>query len=177
MNEDYPSDDEIKQAAQTLSKLPRGYLPFPLFIQVTRLMTTPTLELAPIRMRGEEPEIYLTQRPADDPYWPSGWHIPGTVIRSTDEEGDFRTGFDRVKSDELGPAFTYKDEPVYVTTKFWDVLRGRELDAVHYVLVEVDDRAKLDGKFFTQSELPATTLEHHKVMIPEIFEAYKRKIS
>lgn len=167
------TDDEINQVAEILSRLPKGFLPFPIFIQVTRLVTTPTMEVAPLRMVNGSPEIYLTQRPHDDPYWPSGWHIPGTVIRSTDNEHDFSSGFARVLADELGEAFTFVEEPVFVGIKFWDVSRGRELDMVHYVHVEVDEDAILPGKFFTVDELPETTLEHHKIMIPEIIAAFE----
>lgn len=169
-----PTEQEIAQATEVLSRLTKGFLPFPLFLQVTRLMTTPTMEVAPIRMRGDEPEVFLTQRPVDDPYWPNGWHIPGTVIRSTDEPESFKSGFDRVLRDELGPAFSYVNQPVFVGMKFWDVLRGRELDMLHFVDVEVDESRPLPGKFFTLDELPETSLAHHKIMIPEIIEAFMK---
>ncbi|HCR55580.1 TPA: hypothetical protein DIV49_01275 [Candidatus Saccharibacteria bacterium] len=167
------TDDEINAVASQLQRLPRGYLPLPIFWSVANLVTTPTMEVAPLRNTADGLEIYLTQRPENDPHWPSGWHIPGTVIRSTDEEGSLASGFARVLKDELGEGIRYVGEPVQVTTKFWDVTRGRELDLVHYIEVEVIDDTKLTGQFFPVNSLPESTLEHHKIMIPEIVAAYE----
>lgn len=167
------TNEEIEAVASLLQRLPRGYLPQPIFWAVASLVTTPTMEVAPLRKTANGLEIYLTQRPENDPHWPSGWHIPGTVIRSTDEEGSLASGFARVLQDELGEGMRYVSEPVQVTTKFWDVTRGRELDLVHYIEVEVIDEAKLTGRFFPVDSLPETTLEHHKIMIPEIAAAFR----
>ena len=136
------------------------------------------MEVAPLRMTNEgRIEILLTQRPADDKHWPNEWHIPGTVIRSTDEPGNFHTGFQRVLHDELNDAVVYPTEPQFVGVKFWDAHRGRELDHLHYVEVSVVDGAKVPGQFFDVTQLPETTIATHKIMIPEIAEAYRQRKS
>ncbi len=166
------TEQEIQNVADMLARLPRGYLPQPIFWAVARLVTMPCMEVAPLRIVNGQLEIYLTQRPENDPHWPNGWHIPGTIIRSSDEEGSLKTGIERVLKDEL-EGLRCVSEPAFVTMKFWDVTRGRELDLVHYVLVETTDETKLDGKFFSVENLPESTLEHHKIMIPEIATAYR----
>lgn len=171
-----PLMEEIQQAAGTLRRLPRGFLPNPIFIEVARLVVTPTIELAPLRLTdNEHVEIFLTKRPENDPHWPGGWHIPGTVIRSTDREDDFSSAFDRVRSDELGTGLEFVSEPQLVGIKFWDVARGRELDMMHYVEVKADNGVNLTGKFFDSDHLPDETLIHHKIIIPEIVTAFLSK--
>jgi hypothetical protein len=64
------------------------------------------------------------------------------------------------------------DTPVQVTTKFWDVERGRELDSVFYFETDVKDEDILEGTFFPVDQLPDLTIDHHKVMIPEIAVAF-----
>jgi len=167
---DTPTEAEIELAASILSRLPGGFLPLPIFHEVARLVTTPTMEVAPMRMAANGiAEILLTYR--NDKHW-QGWHIPGTVIRSTDEPDSFHTGFQRVLTEELNGSVTYLTEPQYVNQKFWDVARGRELDAVHFVEVSVADESQLPGTFFAVNAIPEDTVEHHKIMIPEIAEAY-----
>jgi hypothetical protein len=97
--------------------------------------------------------------------------MPGTVIRSTDQEGSLDSGFHRILAGELEGRVQPLAEPVYVGMKFWDVERGRELDQMHYIEVEAD--ADTPGQFFAIDNLPATTLDHHKVMIPEIMAAFE----
>lgn len=83
-----PSENEIKQAVDVISRLEKGFLPFDLFIALASKITMPTMELLPVRKgKNGDIEVLLTQRPADDPYWPNEWHIPGTVIRASDNAG------------------------------------------------------------------------------------------
>jgi hypothetical protein len=172
-NIDIPlTDEEIRVTAENLRRLPKGFLPKEIFLAVAELVTTPTMEVAPLRVNENgQTEILLTQRPADDEHWPNGWHMPGTVIRSTDEEGSLTTGFNRVLQSELDEDVRPVAEPVFVGTKFWDVERGREFDQMYYIEVEANDETP--GQFFTADTLPDNTLSHHKVMIPEIIAAFE----
>lgn len=170
-----PTDDEIKQAASVINRLPKGFLPFDLFIAIASKVTVPTMELAPIR-RGKngDIEVLLTQRPADDPYWPDEWHMPGTVIRASDNEGtDFSSGVERVLQDELHGTVRMLGEPKYVGMKFWEIPRGRELDQIFYFETDARDEDVVEGKFFNVNNLPESTILQHKIMIPEIVAAIK----
>lgn len=145
MNNPQPSQEEVEQAAATLRKLERGYLPRDIFLEVARLTPTLTIELAPLRKRDDGAlEIFLTQRPADDPNWASQWHIPGTVIRATDEKGSFKTGFERILRDEAAGLLVTVGEPVEVARHFWDIARGCEYDIAHHdeMIREVFDAAQ-----------------------------------
>lgn len=172
-----PTEEEIAQAVRVINKLPKGYLPFDLFIAVAAKVTVPTMEVAALRRAGNgNVEVLLTQRPADDPYWPSGWHLTGTVIRANDKEGtDFSSGVERVLQDELHGTIKPVSDIKYAGIKFWDVKRGRELDQMFYFETNATDEDVQEGKFFDVSKLPETTLEHHKIMIPEIVEAFSRE--
>jgi hypothetical protein len=169
-----PTPEEIAQAVKVLEKLKPGFLPFELFNEVARLVTTPTIELAPLRTREDgKVEVFMTQRPGDDPFWPSEWHVPGTVIRSTDEEGDFSTAMQRLKDSELMHSLQMKTDPVFVGHEFWQVKRGRELPFQHYVEVSPVEGVELPGKFFPVDELPDTTIDHHRKVIANAVAAYK----
>jgi hypothetical protein len=170
-----PTDDEIKQAVDVLNRLPKGFLPHSLFIAVAAKVTMPTMELVPVRWNKDgEVEVLLTQRPDDDPYWPNQWHMPGTVIRASDNEGtDFSSGMERVLQNELHGKIRMIGKPQYVGMKFWDVARGRELDQVFYFETDATDEDVVEGKFFLANNLPESTMAHHKIMIPEIATAFK----
>jgi len=174
MNVNQPSSEEIHQAADVIKRLPKGYLPFELFIAVASKVTVPTMEVAPLRRTSDgNVEVLLTKRPVDDPYWPGGWHLTGTVIRANDKEGtDFSSGVERVLRDELHGAVKPIDGIKYAGMKFWDVKRGRELDQMFYFETKATDTDVREGKFFNVNSLPESTLEHHKIMIPEIVAAF-----
>lgn len=172
-----PSENEIKQAVDIISRLQKGLLPLELFHAVAAKTVTPTVDLVPVR-RGKdgEPELLLVQRPADDPYWPNEWHVTGAMIRAFDKEGaDFLDAKKRVLEGELHGTIRMINEPQYIGAKFWDVARGRELEHVFYFETDAKDEDVVEGKFFTENNLPELTISHHKILIPEIIAAFKNK--
>ena len=95
------------------------------------------------------------------------------MIRASDEEGsEFKTGFNRVLSSELHDAIKPTSELKYIGTKFWDVKRGRELDTGGYFETDASDTDVVEGCFFSSAQLPENVMEHHMIMIPEIFAAF-----
>lgn len=169
------SDSDILDIAKKLERLEPGYLPEPIFHALTKIIVLPTMEVAPVRINIHgEVEVLLTQRDKNDRYWPGGWHMPGTVLRATDNVGELNSGLERVLRDELFDAVRPVGELTFVGTKFWDIERGRELDQMHYLEVEVVDATKLPGGFFTLTSLPDLTIDCHKIMIPEIIAAFER---
>ena len=173
-----PTDDEIKQAVDVINRVPKGFLPFELFIALAAKITTPTVDLVPVRKNQDgEPEILLIQRPADDPYWPREWHVPGTVIRASDKEGsDFSSGKERVLRDELHGTIRMIGAPQFIGAKFWDVKRGRELEHLFYFETDAADEDVVEGQFFTVNNIPDSTMSHHRVIVSEIAEAFRARL-
>lgn len=169
-----PSEEEIQAVADVIERLPRGYLPYPIFMAITSKIVTPTLELAIFRENNGKLEILLTRRPDDDRYWPGEWHVPGTVIRSTDQEGSYATCFERILTEEL-QGLVKVSEPVWVKIEFWEMERGREIDQLHYTrALSVQDLPN-DIAFFAVNGLPDNLMRHHRDMIATIVDMYKKQ--
>jgi ADP-ribose pyrophosphatase YjhB (NUDIX family) len=170
-----PSQSELRAAAETLRRLPRGFLPNPIFLEVTRLVVTPVTEFAPMREKEGKLQVLLTQRPDDDPNWPGKWHVPGTVVRSTDQKGHLGDAMDRVLKGELhGAVLPMQGEPQLVEVTFDEILRGAEIDHVYYFKTDAKDEELVDGQFFDIDDLPEEMIPHHIPMIAGIVASYKR---
>ncbi|MDX1765714.1 MAG: hypothetical protein R3313_02050 [Candidatus Saccharimonadales bacterium] len=128
-----PSEEELKQAAETLAKLKPGFLPLPIFLQTARLTVTSPVELVVLRKGKSGTEVYLTGRDSGDPFWPGLLHVPGTVVLSSDELGEDLEGpISRLVKDEFqGVEIT--DKPQLLMTKFRQSERGRELAHIYWV--------------------------------------------
>ena len=169
-----PTQEEIEKTSEVLRRLPRGFLPLPIFLALAEKIVLPTLELAPLRLNKIGTlEVLLTRRPADDPYWPNGWHIPGSVLRATDEEGSYTSIFKRILEGELHGDLNVIGTPEHVTTRFHEVARGREIDQIYFIEVENNMKPLTEGAFFAVDNLPAEILDHYKEIIPQIIEAYQ----
>ncbi|MEP6710168.1 MAG: hypothetical protein ABJA64_00420 [Candidatus Saccharibacteria bacterium] len=169
-----PTEDEINNAAAIIHQLPRGFLPKQLFYAIAEKTVINTIEMMILRFNKGIIEILLTQRPPDDPYWPNAWHIPGTVLLSTDSEGDYSSAFFRIFDGELAGKVVPLSKPSFVVTKFWDNGRGRELDQVFFVDTLVEDINLDDGRFYSIEELPEGILKAYSYIFPEGLIAYKK---
>lgn len=164
--------EEIRETAERIRRLPKGFLPKDIFEALAEKIVIPTVNLAMLRNNNGRIEVFLMQRPQDDPYWPGQWHITGTVLLSTDEDGSYNSAFHRLFGGEAEGKLAPIGEPRYVNTKFESGARGQEIDQRHYVEVEAlsDD---LPGQFFPVDELPEGVIEEHgSVAVPEIVAAY-----
>lgn len=77
------SPEQISElTARLLEMRTPGRQPLDVFTQLARLSTIGTVEIAPVRdaNRTEPPQILLSRRPDDDPFWPGLWHLPGNVV-------------------------------------------------------------------------------------------------
>ncbi|MGI9027314.1 MAG: NUDIX domain-containing protein, partial [Candidatus Saccharimonadales bacterium] len=152
---DYPLTPEVIQdTADKLSQLEPGFLPLPIFLQITRLAVTSIVEVVPLRKNGDAVEVLLLKRPADDPHWPNQLHTPGTVLRPTDREHNYSDAFKRILNDELG--ITTPQEPTFVTTVFHRVNRGTELALVFYLEIPGETAS---GDFYDSDKLPSGVVE------------------
>jgi len=162
-----PTSEEVAVAAEIISRLPKGYLPFPLFVAVTSKVVTPTLELVILHEIDGVMHVVLTRRPDDDTYWPGEWHVPGTVIRSTDTVGTFESCFERIIHDELKGSVEIST-PEFVGVKFWDIKRGREVDQIFCVNAASVAELPDDIRLFPLDALPSNLMEHHNEIIAAV---------
>jgi hypothetical protein len=140
----------IQDIVKGLKKVHPGFLPYPLFAEVARIVALPILEVVPIRMHHGKVEVLFLKRDAKDEMWPNALHTPGTVIRSTDiKDGVLDAAFRRIFDDEL--AGTKVSEPVFVCLDARVSLRGAEQAQIYWV--EVLDEQKT-GTFYSIDALP-----------------------
>lgn len=167
------SDISQSQVVEYLKSLKPGVLPLELFIEFTRLVTTPVVEIVPLRLNSQgQVEVLMTVREASDPIWGGLYHTTGTVIRSTDTPGSFADAFNRLRNGELKG--TQTTEPVFVTSILRKVKRGTEVAMVHWV--EVIGKPTV-GEFFTVENLPENIVDTQKPLIEIATKAFLNKIN
>jgi hypothetical protein len=148
------SETEIEQLTLLLKKLEPGFLPYDIFMQIARLTVLSIIEFVPMRMRDDKVEVLLLSRGDDDPLWPNELHVPGTVIRPTDTEGNIYKAFERILKDELNGTET--SHPYYVGSNLHPSKRGMEQAQIYWV--EVTGEPKI-GKFHNAEALPPNVME------------------
>lgn len=160
------SEEEINKAAGLLARLEPGYLPQRLFDEINRLHVTSTVVIAPLKRTPDGIQILMTRRGngPTDPVWPDHWHLPGSMLRPTDKEGDYSDAFSRILDGEL-KGVEIEGRPVFLRTAFTETRRGRELTQVYYVMVQGEPP---EGTLFPVNQLPSPLLEHE---VPYIQEA------
>ena len=150
-----PTPEEIAAAARTLSKLRPGVLPLPIFLETTRLTVSSIVEVVPLRKVDDKVQVLLTKRDDDDPNWPGLLHTPGTVVRPTDEEGNYNSAFGRIIEGELS-SVQLSGEPQYVGSVLHKVARGMEDAKVFYVEVTGEPA---QGVFYDVDALPENIVD------------------
>jgi hypothetical protein len=156
-----PTESEIAEVVRILSRLEPGYLPLPLFLAIARLTATSVIEVVPLRVMNGNVQVLLTKRPDDDPNWPGMLHTPGTVVRSSDTEGDYSSAFKRILEDELA-SVELDGQPQFVTSLLHKVKRGMEDANVYYVVVKGSPTA---GEFYDVDTLPENVVDTQIDMI------------
>jgi hypothetical protein len=171
--------DEVTQATDLLRKLAPGFLPYPIFEQIARLVALPIVEFIPLRLsESDGVDVLLIHRPDDDPLWPGMLHTPGTVVRATDlHQGkqDDWLAFERILHDELKD--TSIGAPHYVGSMFHDSKRGAELAQLYWVEVIGEPAV---GKFYNAYSLPSSLIDSQRAFIDlaaSNFQQYKMKES
>lgn len=166
------SDEDIKKATELLSKFEPGFLPYPVFVQIARIMALPIVEFIPLQ-RGDNGQtmVLLIERPADDPLWPGLWHTPGTVIRATDTHRSHEDGweaFARISHDELKD--TKIGKPHYVGSLFHTSKRGAEQAQLYWV--EVAGQPNV-GEFYEANSLPAHMITSQRDFIKQAIKSFE----
>lgn len=168
---DLMKEDDIQRTAKLLGVLKPGFLPYPIFEQIARLVALPIIEVIPLRQneRGEV-EVLLIEREQGDGLWPGALHTPGTVIRATDLHGEGLgnwPAFQRIINDELQK--TKVASPQYVGSMFHESKRGAEQAQLYWV--EVLGIPKV-GKFYPANRLPDKLIRSQEDFIRQAVENY-----
>lgn len=161
----------IPEVVSALSRVQAGYLPADLFFQVSRLTVVAAVEVVPLRYWEGECQVLLTQRPANDPYWPGQWHNPGSIMRPTDEPGTFASAIERVCVGELG--LTSSPELTFVAPWFWHGARGSVVSLVHWLDVSHVNNIQ-DGTFYSVHNLPADLISGMQPILNLAIEHYTK---
>ncbi|MBI4092481.1 MAG: NUDIX hydrolase [Candidatus Kerfeldbacteria bacterium] len=119
---------QISTCAKLLEQLEPGFLPFEIFSQISRLVRLPVVNVIPVRQEASRIQIGLIKRENDDPWWPGRWHLPGTVILSTDT---MNGAIQRLLKEEI--VVTSSDQPVFHTIVVQHTKRGAGLVLVYSV--------------------------------------------
>ena len=165
------TDADMRAVANLLKSLEPGFLSYPIFEQIARLVTLPVIEFIPLRQNEERTEVLLIQRAADDPFWPDMLHTPGTVIRATDlhrPEDDNWGAFQRILHDEL--LDTEVSVPHYVGSIFHASKRGTEQAQLYWIEVMGEPRV---GTFYDVTELPASLIDSQVTFIQQAAKDFR----
>lgn len=166
------TEEGIIQTAHLLAKLQPGFLPYPIFEQIARLVALPIVEFVPLRKHEGNIEVLLIARPDDDPLWPGLLHTPGTVIRATDlNEGKQENwpAFERILKDELEG--TKVSSPHYVGSIFHESKRGAEQAQLYWVEVQGEPKV---GRFYPVDKLPPSLIDSQVTFIKEATKHYQQ---
>lgn len=162
---------KIKQTADLLKQLSPGFLPYPIFAEIARIVTLPIIEFIPLRKRGGVIEVLLLERPQNDPLWPGAKHTPGTVIRATDlgPSGAKWAAFERILNEELKG--TAVSEPYFVGSILHESKRGTEQAQLYWV--EVLAKPKV-GDFYPVSSLPPEFIESQRSFLLAALRSFEQ---
>jgi hypothetical protein len=169
------NDDEAQAIANSLRQFEPGFLPYPIFEQIARIVALPIIEFVPLRTRNGKSQVLLIRRPNNDPIFPNMQHTPGTVIRATDlESGNHNNwpAFERILHDEL--LDTKVGEPHYAGSMFHASKRGAEQAQIYWI--EVLEEPKV-GEFFDVVSLPDGLMESQLKFIKLAASSYESATS
>jgi hypothetical protein len=163
--QDSLTTEEITLVASLLHKLEPGLLPFEIFKEVARLMTTVTVVLIPLLYdQNNELNVVLLRRGSTDRFYSNMYNPPGTIIRAND--ASITVAFQRLYETELqNPQI--KHPPVFVHYVFDQIGRGREVSLIHWV--ELSEKPSV-GDMFRVDSLPQDTIASD---VPRITMAVK----
>ena len=123
-----------------------GRQPFELFKQMARIAVLPTYEAAIIRPNEQEQsvDILMKQRKSENgnqDWWEGQWHVPGTVMLSSDEYPedfeDFSVMRKRLFEAELGDALEVVGNPYILPPVLRGGDRGKEVTVRELMLAEM----------------------------------------
>jgi hypothetical protein len=145
-------EQQLAVTAQYLRELRESespLIPFDVFHAMAGLMVMTTVEVALVRRQEDRLQILLAQRPPTDKDWANMWHIPGSVVRGTDEvkhEHDFDMALDRAIGEARG-TIEIVGAPVQYDMVRRSGSRGSE-NTPRFIATVMGDPEPGHGKFF-----------------------------
>jgi len=164
------SEQEIETLTGLLSKIEPGFLPLPVFKEISRVYVSAILEVVPLRSMNGVTQVLLVRRDSNDPFWPNMQHTPGTVLRPSDKKGSLEDAMRRVLDGELG--YSGENKPVFVNMRFSKSSRGSEFAAVHYLEITEEINS---GEWFDADNLPVDLIQIQQDLIKMAVEFFKRR--
>ena len=168
------TEEEIITLTELLKKIKPGFLPLSVFIQIARIYVTAVIEIVPLYNGNGVVKVLLQERDVSDPVWGGALHTAGSVIRATDESGDFRSAIERILQKEL-KNIELKNEPTFVKTIFHQVKRGRELGLVFYIELKTDKVSNI-GELYNIDNLPDKIVDTQIQFIKDAGNLFKNHL-
>lgn len=139
------------------------------FYPMTHVVPCTSFELLIIQEGPSGKEVFLTQRPPNDPEWPNAWHFPGTIIRIKDSFESIKL---RLAKSELGLT-ELPGETQFLTMLFdEDKPRGNTLHTFHVLRVDATFKNE-HGTFFPIAQLPEHMIEFQKRQLTTVSNLIK----
>lgn len=170
-----------EQAAQLVLLLdlmewsPSNNVPLEVFLALNRNTVFPGIDLALIRHRAAVPEVFLTQRPSNDPYFANMWHLPGAiVVPGATAETTIEV---RVLWPDIG--ISLSGTPDFLMVR--DILkgppgpnhspRGQEVYRLYQYVLRDEDKEEVETetrKFFPLDQIPEPFIAHQLPSIEKL---------
>lgn len=157
---------QVTTATSALEQLEPGFLPLEIFNQVARLVRLPMVDLIPVKVENNTLQIGLVKRSSNDLWWPNMWHLPGTVLRSTDT---IESAIERLKTEEL--LLESSDEPTFQGFSVQNSKRGAEIVLIYSVVNCVFDQQS-QMKWFAVDNLPKSFVESEKSVVEKVMQGF-----
>jgi hypothetical protein len=154
------NESELDELVSYLKRLDQGFYPEQIFQEFCRLTANPIIETVPYRIDDQGLiEIFLVERTASDPVWPNQLHVPGTVVRSSDQ--NFEAAFERIFQNELKGAA--HDQPLKIQDIIHNSGRGNEVAQIFALKLLGDPDF---GSFYPADKLPENIVQSQMNFLP-----------
>lgn len=147
-----------------------GLMPQALYESLARVAPQGSPELVLLDITNDEPEVYLTRRPATCPHWPEQWHMPGTTIRPLDQGLD--QVLERLLAAEVRRLLVSLSVVSLHVTSVDDRVRGACMHALLVGIVSPASRAMIptgpSAVWSPITSLPTPMVHHHELFIDDL---------
>lgn len=167
------SPDEVRITAELLSRFQPGFLPLDIFHQIARLTVLTSVEMVPFKLdNAGKTQVLLLRRPSDDMFWPNKLHLPGTIVRATDEGENFEGVFQRLLVGEMGNPEVVRGPAIFGTVMRPNI-RGKETLVMSWVQIATNPR----GGFYPVDGLPEDFIAEELPHLRKAHEHFRSQIN